>query len=127
MVANARSHRPAGHIFRHHCAPRPLRLSGPVIGLLSALQVMNDCRYAHRALAGSACHLGNVGLDARLDYVMEANAAEAAALLRLLGSERRLMLLCLMIVEGEAQPLGRRVGRRLPFARARGPRRRRCA
>jgi DNA-binding transcriptional ArsR family regulator len=33
---------------------------------------------------------------------MEANAPEAAALLRLLGNERRLVLLCLMIAEGEA-------------------------
>jgi DNA-binding transcriptional ArsR family regulator len=72
-----------------------------VIEALPALQAMQDCRYAHRAVAGSAGHLGNVGLDASLDCVMEANAAEAAALLRLLGNERRLVLLCLMIAEGE--------------------------
>ncbi len=37
---------------------------------------------------------------------MEAHAAEAAAMLRLLASERRLTVLCTLIVEGEA-PVGR--------------------
>jgi DNA-binding transcriptional ArsR family regulator len=37
-----------------------------------------------------------------LDRIMEASAAEAAALLRLLGNERRLLLLCMLISEGEA-------------------------
>nr|WP_245216752.1 metalloregulator ArsR/SmtB family transcription factor [Neoroseomonas nitratireducens] len=37
---------------------------------------------------------------------MEAHATEAAAMLRLLASERRLMVLCTLIVEGEA-PVGR--------------------
>lgn len=36
---------------------------------------------------------------------MEAHAAEAAAMLRLLASERRLTVLCTLIVEGEA-PVG---------------------
>jgi DNA-binding transcriptional ArsR family regulator len=42
----------------------------------------------------------------RLDSKMEASAAEAAAMLRLLANERRLILLCTLIVEGEA-PVGR--------------------
>jgi DNA-binding transcriptional ArsR family regulator len=37
---------------------------------------------------------------------MEAHAAAAAAMLRLLASERRLMVLCTLITEGEA-PVGR--------------------
>jgi ArsR family transcriptional regulator, virulence genes transcriptional regulator len=37
---------------------------------------------------------------------MEAHATEAAAMLRLLASERRLTVLCTLIVEGEA-PVGR--------------------
>jgi DNA-binding transcriptional ArsR family regulator len=40
--------------------------------------------------------------DIRLDSAMEASAAEAAALLRLLGNERRLVLLCMLIADGEA-------------------------
>lgn len=39
---------------------------------------------------------------AGLDQIMEQSAAEAAALLRLLGNERRLLLLCMLIAEGEA-------------------------
>jgi DNA-binding transcriptional ArsR family regulator len=38
----------------------------------------------------------------RLDRIMERNAAEAAAMLRLLANERRLLLLCMLIAEGEA-------------------------
>ncbi len=37
-----------------------------------------------------------------LDSMMERSAAEAAAVLRLLANERRLLLLCTLIVEGEA-------------------------
>ncbi len=47
-----------------------------------------------------------------LDARMEAAAAEAAAMLRLLANERRLVLLCLLIAEGEAHVgrLAERVG-----------------
>lgn len=47
-----------------------------------------------------------------LDASMEAAAAEAAAMLRLLANERRLVLLCTLIVEGEAHVgrLAERVG-----------------
>jgi DNA-binding transcriptional ArsR family regulator len=47
-----------------------------------------------------------------LDAQMEAAAAEAAAMLRLLANERRLVLLCLLIAEGEAHVgrLAERVG-----------------
>jgi DNA-binding transcriptional ArsR family regulator len=38
----------------------------------------------------------------RLDRIMERNAAEAAAMLRLLANERRLLLLCMLIADGEA-------------------------
>ncbi len=41
-----------------------------------------------------------------LDEVLEARAAEAAAMLRLLANERRLVVLCTLIAEGEA-PVGR--------------------
>ena len=41
-----------------------------------------------------------------LDDIMEARAAEAAAMLRLLANERRLLVLCTLIAEGEA-PVGR--------------------
>lgn len=43
---------------------------------------------------------------------MQASAAEAAALLRLLANERRLLLLCILIAEGEAHvgQLAERVG-----------------
>jgi DNA-binding transcriptional ArsR family regulator len=44
--------------------------------------------------------------------MMEARAAEAAALLRLLANERRLLLLCILIAEGEAHVgrLAKKVG-----------------
>jgi ArsR family transcriptional regulator, virulence genes transcriptional regulator len=47
-----------------------------------------------------------------LDIAMEARAAEAAALLRLLANERRLLVLCTLITEGEANVgrLAERVG-----------------
>lgn len=41
---------------------------------------------------------------------MEAHAAEAAAMLRLLASERRLIVLCTLIMEGES-PVGRLAAR----------------
>lgn len=41
---------------------------------------------------------------------MEEHAAEAAAMLRLLASERRLVVLCTLITEGEA-PVGRLANR----------------
>jgi DNA-binding transcriptional ArsR family regulator len=50
--------------------------------------------------------LSGIGLtdppESGLDRIMEESAAEAAALLRLLGNERRLLLLCMLIAEGEA-------------------------
>jgi ArsR family transcriptional regulator, virulence genes transcriptional regulator len=48
-----------------------------------------------------------LGLD-----MIEEHAAEAAAMLRLLANERRLILLCMLIVEGEAHVgrLAERVG-----------------
>jgi DNA-binding transcriptional ArsR family regulator len=45
---------------------------------------------------------GAQSAPAKLDEVMAQGAAEAAALLRLLGNERRLLLLCMLITEGEA-------------------------
>lgn len=57
---------------------------------------------------------GNAGAEgaAALAASMEAAAAEAAAMLRLLANERRLILLCTLIVEGEASVgrLATRVG-----------------
>jgi DNA-binding transcriptional ArsR family regulator len=41
---------------------------------------------------------------------MEAHAAEAASMLRLLASERRLIVLCTLIMEGES-PVGRLAAR----------------
>jgi DNA-binding transcriptional ArsR family regulator len=50
--------------------------------------------------------------------LMEEHAAEAAGLLRLLANERRLLLLCILIVEGEAHVgrLADRVGLSQPAA-----------
>lgn len=47
-----------------------------------------------------------------LDKVLEARAAEAAGMLRLLANERRLIVLCTLIAEGEASVgrLAERVG-----------------
>ena len=55
------------------------------------------------------------GMDVAL---MEVHAAEAAGLLRLLANERRLLLLCILIVEGEAHVgrLAERVGLSQPAA-----------
>lgn len=50
--------------------------------------------------------------------LMEEHAAEAASLLRLLANERRLLLLCILIAEGEAHVgrLAERVGLSQPAA-----------
>jgi len=50
--------------------------------------------------------------DLTLGSAMERQAAEAAQLLRLLANERRLLLLCILIAEGEAHVglLAERVG-----------------
>ncbi len=50
--------------------------------------------------------------------LMEQHAADAAALLRLLANERRLLLLCILIAEGEAHVgwLADRVGLSQPAA-----------
>jgi DNA-binding transcriptional ArsR family regulator len=47
-----------------------------------------------------------------LDSLIERNAGEAAAMLRLLANERRLVLLCMLVAEGEAHVgrLAARVG-----------------
>ena len=50
--------------------------------------------------------VGETAAEATLGAEMEARAAEAAALLRLLANERRLLVLCTLITEGEA-PVGR--------------------
>jgi DNA-binding transcriptional ArsR family regulator len=49
---------------------------------------------------------------ATIDVAMEERAAEAAAVLRLLANERRLLVLCTLIAEGEASVsrLAERVG-----------------
>jgi DNA-binding transcriptional ArsR family regulator len=55
---------------------------------------------------------GEAGEAAAFAASMEAAAAEAAAMLRLLANERRLILLCTLIAEGEASVgrLAARVG-----------------
>jgi DNA-binding transcriptional ArsR family regulator len=56
--------------------------------------------------------LDSTTAEAAPDAALEARAAEAAALLRLLANERRLLVLCTLIADGEANvgSLAERVG-----------------
>ena len=77
--------------------PTPLRLNNQQIRIYRATVTAGFPPHGQADMATTTL---------TLDATLEARAAEAAAMLRLLANERRLIVLCTLIAEGEA-PVGR--------------------